>query len=93
MDFTAFRKGFGTHTAHSRLATAANKLSNAQIWIDDSGTITILEIKAKCRRLASEHGLDMVMVDYLQLAHGDSKVIRKDLEIAEISSGLKALAK
>jgi len=93
VDFTAFRKGFGTHTAHSRLATAANKLSNAQIWIDDSGTITILEIKAKCRRLASEHGLDMVMVDYLQLAHGDSKVIRKDLEIAEISTGLKALAK
>jgi replicative DNA helicase len=55
--------------------------------------ITILEIKAKCRRLASERGLDMVIVDYLQLAHGDTRNSRKDLEIAEISHGLKALAK
>ena len=55
--------------------------------------ITILEIKAKCRRLASERGLDLVIVDYLQLAHGDTPTQRKDLEIAEISHGLKALAK
>jgi replicative DNA helicase len=93
VDFTAFRKGFGTRNAHTRLAEGANKLSHAQIWIDDSGTITILEIKAKCRRLASEHGLDMVLVDYLQLAHGDTPTSRKDLEIAEISHGLKSLAK
>ena len=93
VDFTAFRKGFGTTSAHERLAAAANGLSNAQIWLDDSGTITILEIKAKCRRLKSEHGLDLVLVDYLQLAHGDHPAARKDLEIAEISHGLKALAK
>ncbi|NQZ95749.1 MAG: replicative DNA helicase [Myxococcales bacterium] len=93
VDFTAFRKGFGTTSAHQRLSQAANKLSDARIWMDDSGTITILEIKAKCRRLASEHGLDMVLVDYLQLAHGDIPTHRKDLEIAEISHGLKALAK
>jgi replicative DNA helicase len=55
--------------------------------------ITILEIKAKCRRLKSERGLDLVVVDYLQLAHGDTPTNRKDLEIAEISHGLKALAK
>jgi len=55
--------------------------------------VTILEIKAKCRRLKSERGLDMVMVDYLQLAHGDTPTHRKDLEIGEISHGLKALAK
>jgi replicative DNA helicase len=55
--------------------------------------ITILEIKAKCRRLASKHGLDLVLVDYLQLAHGDTRTQRKDLEIAEISHGLKSLAK
>jgi replicative DNA helicase len=54
----------------------------------------VLEIKAKSRRLAAERGgLDLVLVDYLQLAHGDSKNVRKDLEIAEISHGLKALAK
>src|SRR4029450_1479942 len=60
---------------------------------DDTGTITILEIKAKCRRLMSEHGLDLVMRHYLQLAHGNMPVQRKDLEIAEISHGLKSLAK
>jgi len=55
--------------------------------------INILEIKAKCRRLHAEHGLDLVMLDYLQLAHGSAPAARKDLEIAEISHGLKALAK
>jgi len=82
VDFTAFRKGFGTHNSHRRLAEAANNLSNAQIWIDDSGTITILEIKAKCRRLASEHGLDLVMVDYLQLAHSATTGISSSLASA-----------
>ena len=78
------------------LAAAGSKLAGASVWIDDSGMITILEIKAKCRRLAAERGLDLVVLDYLQLAHGDSPMARggrKDLEIAEISHGLKALAK
>jgi len=93
IDFSGFRKGFGRPEDLRKLTQAGGKLADANIWIDDSGLITILEIKAKCRRLASERGLDMVMVDYLQLAHGDSKNQRKDLEIAEISHGLKALAK
>ena len=75
------------------LQEAAGRLTNAQVYIDDSGMITGLEMKAKARRLASERGLDMVIVDYLQLAHGDNRTQRKDLEIAEISHGLKALAK
>ncbi len=78
---------------HTRLVAAGGTLANADIWIDDSGLITILEVKAKCRRLASERGLDLVILDYLQLAHGDNPASRKDLEIAEISHGLKALAK
>jgi len=93
VDFSGFRKGFGMAADHTRLVAAGSDLANADIWIDDSGTVTILEIKAKCRRLNSERGLDMVMVDYLQLAHGDTPTHRKDLEIAEISQGLKALAK
>ena len=93
VNFTNFRKGYGNAEAYKKIQRAANDLSNAQIWIDDTGTITILEIKAKCRRLHSEHGLDLVMVDYLQLAHGNTPTQRKDLEIAEISHGLKALAK
>jgi replicative DNA helicase len=93
VDFSSFRKGFGNAADHTKLVKAGGKLADADIWIDDSGMVTILEIKAKCRRLNSERGLDMVMVDYLQLAHGDTPTPRKDLEIAEISHGLKALAK
>jgi replicative DNA helicase len=93
VDFSSFRRGFGSAGDHAALVRAAGTLSDAAIWIDDTGTITALEIKAKCRRLASERGLDLVLVDYLQLAHGDTRNVRKDLEIAEISHGLKALAK
>jgi replicative DNA helicase len=93
VDLSSFRRGFGSHADHTKLVQKAGVLAEAPIWIDDSGLITILEIKAKCRRLATERGLDMVMVDYLQLAHGDTRAARKDLEIAEISHGLKALAK
>jgi replicative DNA helicase len=93
VNFTNFRKGYGSADAYRRIQRAANSLAGAQIWMDDTGTITILEVKAKCRRLMSEHGLDLVMLDYLQLAHGNSPAQRKDLEIAEISHGLKSLAK
>jgi len=93
VDLTPFRRGYGSVDANARLVKAAGQLAAADIWIDDSGMITILEIKAKCRRLASERGLDLVLLDYLQLCHGDTPTHRKDLEIAEISHGLKALAK
>jgi replicative DNA helicase len=93
IDFSSVRKGFGRPDDLGKLTQAGGKLADASIWIDDSGTITILEIKAKCRRMKSELGLDLVMVDYLQLAHGNNRTQRKDLEIAEISHGLKALAK
>ena len=93
VDLTRFRKGYGNAEDYQQIQRAANRLSDATIWIDDTGTVTILEIKAKCRRLHAEHGLDLVMVDYLQLAHGNTPTQRKDLEIAEISHGLKALAK
>ena len=93
VDLSRFHRGFGSAVDHNKMVKAAGDLADAEIWIDDSGMITILEIKAKCRRLASERGLDLVIVDYLQLAHGDRPAQRKDLEIGEISHGLKALAK
>ncbi len=93
VDFNSFRKGFGTAPDHTSLQRAAEKLYNADIWIDDSGMITTLEIRAKSRRLMSEHGLDLVILDYLQLAHSDNPAQRKDLEIGQISHGLKSLAK
>jgi len=93
IDFSSLRKGFLPMADYRRLQEAADRLSHANIWIDDSGSASILEIKAKSRRLHAEHGLDLVVVDYLQLSHADGRRDRKDLEIAEISKGLKALAK
>jgi len=93
VDFTAFRSGLISTDAHSRLMAAAGRLSDAKLWIDDSGSATILEMRAKCRRLKSQHGLDLVIVDYLQLARGDRHTQNREQEISEISRGLKGLAK
>ena len=93
VDFAAFRSGLISTDAHSRLMAAAGRLSDAKLWIDDSGSASILEMRAKCRRLQSQHGLDLVIVDYLQLAHGDRNTQSREQEISEISRGLKGLAK
>jgi replicative DNA helicase len=81
-----------------RLAQAADEMNKSSIHIDDSGTLTVLDIRARCRRLlAREKKLDLVVVDYLQLMRG-SKASQKgdgsrEREISEISRGLKELAK
>jgi len=73
------------------LAEASSRLAKARIWVDDQATIDVMQMRAKARRLKMEHGLDMVMVDYLQLVHGRAE--SRQQEIAQISRGLKALAK
>jgi replicative DNA helicase len=88
-----FRSGYISTHDYRRLQEAAGALSHADIWIDDSGLISVLEIKAKCRRMKAEHGLDLVVLDYLQLARGDTRAERREQEISEISRGLKAMAK
>ncbi len=93
VDFSAFRSGLISTEAHSRLMESAGRLAEAGIWIDDTGAPTILEIRAKSRRLSAQHGLDLVIVDYLQLAHGDRNTASREQEISEISRGLKGLAK
>ena len=93
VDFSAFQKGLISSEVHGRLLAAAARLAEAGIWIDDSGMATVLEIRSKCRRLSREHGLDLVVVDYLQLAHGDGGTASREQEISEISRGLKGLAK
>jgi replicative DNA helicase len=77
----------------AKLAKAYATLSAARIFIDDSATITPLEIRAKCRRLAAEHGLGLVIVDYLQLVAGSGRSENRQQEIASISRSLKGLAK
>lgn len=76
------------------LARAAGRLSQAPIFIDDSAALGVLEVRAKARRLKSEHDIGLVIVDYLQLMHGaGDKRQNREQEIAQISRSLKALAK
>lgn len=77
------------------LARAAGRLSAAPIFIDDSPGLTVLELRAKCRRLKAEHDIGLVIVDYLQLMSGSAtnKNSNREQEIAHISRSLKSLAK
>jgi replicative DNA helicase len=76
-----------------KLSSAVGALSEAKIFIDDSSSISVLEMRAKCRRLAGEHGLDLVVVDYIQLMQGRGRFENRTLELAAISRSLKGLAK
>jgi replicative DNA helicase len=77
-----------------RLIEAANTLSQVEIYLDDSSPMTPIEIRSKCRRLFSEKGLALVIVDYLQLMRsGGRRTDNREQEISEISRSLKALAK
>ncbi len=75
-----------------KLTSAAGRLAGARIYIDDQPALSVLEARAKARRVKAEHGLDLVIVDYLQLMRGRSAETRQQ-EISEISRSLKALAK
>ncbi len=86
------RSGYLEPRDWPKLTNAAGKLAEAPIFIDDQPAISVLEARAKARRVMHEHGLDLVIVDYLQLMRGRS-VENRQQEIAEISRSLKALAK
>jgi replicative DNA helicase len=94
VDAQAARTGRMSQSEWRQMAEAAGRLTNAPIYIDDTPGLTILELRAKCRRLMSEYGLGCVVVDYLQLMHGTGgKNANREQEIAQISRSLKALAK
>jgi replicative DNA helicase len=77
-----------------RLAQAAGHLNTAPVWIDDSGSLTVLEMRAKARRLkADQPDLGLVIVDYIQLMHTGRDMENRTQEVSTISRGLKALAK
>ncbi|MEX2624833.1 MAG: replicative DNA helicase [Acidimicrobiia bacterium] len=75
-----------------RLVSAANRMYKTPIYVDDSSVVMVTDIRAKCRRLKRVKGLDLVVVDYLQLMQGSTRENRQQ-EIAEISRGLKNLAR
>lgn len=87
------RTGFLTESDWPKLTIAAGNLSESPIFIDDSAALSVLELRAKARRLKSEHGLGILIIDYLQLMKGRTRVESRQQEISEISRSLKALAK
>ena len=90
---TRLRTGFLNESDWPKLTIAAGNLSEAPIYIDDSAALSVLELRAKARRLKSERGLGMLIIDYLQLMKGRARVESRQQEISEISRSLKALAK
>jgi replicative DNA helicase len=93
VDSQRLRKGFLGETDWPKLTTAAGRLSEAPIYIDDTPAITVIEMKAKSRRLKAEAGLGLIVIDYLQLMRGGVYKDSREQEISEISRSLKALAK
>jgi replicative DNA helicase len=93
VDAHKLRSGYIGERDWPRLTSAAGVLSEAPIFIDDSAAMSVLQMRAKARRLKADRGLGLVVVDYLQLMSGRSGADRREQEISEISRSLKALAK
>jgi replicative DNA helicase len=104
VDVGNLRSGNLSPSDWSKLTQAASRLSQLPIWIDDTPSLSLLELRAKVRRLQAEHdvydetgkkirGMGLVVVDYLQLMKGRDGVSSREQEISEISRGLKGLAK
>jgi replicative DNA helicase len=95
VDNSKVRTGYLSDRDFPKLATAAGKLHDALIFIDDTPAISVLELRAKARRLARdrEKKLSLIIVDYLQLMRGGGAAQNREQEISEISRSLKALAK
>src|SRR4051795_4419916 len=89
------RDGFLGERDFPSLTSAASKLAEAQMFIDDTAGLTILELRAKARRLKAQHDIKLIVVDYLQLLRSTSRrgQENRQIEISEISAGLKGLAK
>ncbi|MGH7332810.1 MAG: replicative DNA helicase [Candidatus Rokuibacteriota bacterium] len=93
VDSVKVRTGRLENSEWLRLTNAAGRISEAPIFVDDSPGLSVLEVRAKARRMKAEHGLDLVIVDYLQLMRGRTQNDSRQQEISEISRSLKALAK
>ena len=92
VDAGRLRTGHLGESDWPKLTMAAGQLTDTQIYIDDTPAISVLELRSKARRLKAEHGLGLIIIDYLQLMRGSNPESRQQ-EISEISRSLKALAK
>lgn len=90
---TKLRTGFLAGREFPKVAHAADRLSRASIYIDDTPNISVLELRSKARRHATHHGLDLIIIDYLQLMSSPGRVESRQVEISEISRSVKGLAR
>ncbi len=93
VDAHRFRGGYLGEQDYDRIASALSQLHELKVFIDDTPSAGILEMRAKTRRLKMEHGLDMIIIDYLQLMQGRGRFESRQQELASISRSLKILAK
>jgi replicative DNA helicase len=93
VSMTELRSGRVPDTAWRNLLSAASALSNSPVYLDDTSAISPFEVRARCRRLKAQYGLDAIMIDYLQLMSMKTKVESREREVSEISKTLKAIAK
>ncbi len=93
IDAHRFRSGHLTEKDYGRLSHALGTLAEARVFIDDTASISVLEMRAKARRLKAEHGLHLLIIDYLQLMQGRGRFESRQQELASISRSLKGLAK
>lgn len=92
VDMLKLRTGALDDKDWENIARATGPLSKAKIYIDDTAGVSVMEMRSKCRRLKMEYGIDLILIDYLQLMSGSSSESRQQ-EVSEISRSIKALAK
>ena len=93
IDAHKFRTGYLTEKDYGKLSHALGALAELPVYIDDTPGIGLLEMRAKCRRLASQHTLDLVVIDYIQLMQGRGRFESRQQELTSISRSIKILAK
>jgi replicative DNA helicase len=95
VNLRSIREGFMSESDFPKLTSAAGRLAGAPLFIDDSAGLSILQLRARARRLAQQHGIKLFVIDYLQLLHSTARRAQENRqqEISDISSGIKALAK
>ena len=91
----SIREGFMSESDFPKITSAAGKLAGAKLFIDDTAGLSILQLRARARRMHQQHGIKLFVIDYLQLLHSTARRSQENRqqEIADISSGVKALAK
>ncbi|HEY8892405.1 MAG TPA: replicative DNA helicase [Clostridium sp.] len=92
VDMTKLRNGSLEDKDWENIAKASGPLAAAKIFIDDTAGTSVMDMRSKCRKLKMEHGIDMIVIDYLQLMSGSNSESRQQ-EVSEISRSIKALAK